>query len=303
MGAVRHPVSQLYPQILAKINQRPGISPGSLKSSIPLSHCKQTQRLNAVLDLLFADGEIRLLCDIFSDRHAPTVRIYPLAIEPPDKELFKPARSGCGQIKTWIDPTVRTDYQPVRPSIADIPTITPFKAKQEPVPMPDANTDKERIEAALNRLVEGGRRFFVQDVQQQSGLDKNRFYSARDEELDQKIKQAIQEIKAKTSDPVELKAELDDLRDRNKELRQQLAEAQSRQQLIELAPLEYCQKQAQVWRQAIAKYQAEMARIQADITAASLNLAAYERLIAIHDAECFPATDSSNGKHAVAAIS
>lgn len=176
--------------------------------------------------------------------------------------------------------------------------------------MPNAqrrNANRERVTAVIQEMVDSGRIIpraqicraaAVSGSYFSSNPDMHKVYEAALALLLQGRSAQLQSEQAEQPDqpvvtaPVEAIDPLQvitDLENRNRELRQQLAQLQEQKsapRLVEVAmPLSWLKGQAQAWRDTVADCQKELEQIQTDIVSAQVNLAACERLISLHEVE------------------
>lgn len=224
------------------------------------------------------------------------------------------------QCKTYHDPSVIQPYQQVRSPAEDIPTATAFsqpKGKRMPKPKKTDAEIRAAIQDALTELSAAGQHFTLKQLADRAGIANSTLFLKKHADLKAQAMEAIATIKAQAkaqaADPTftALTEELETLRQRNRELRQQLSQVQpqGQVQVVEVfMPTTWLEQQAQAWRDTVADFERELEQVQKDLEAARVNLAATERLLELHQVEK-PVTaeglqmvfgNHSNGKGAIA---
>ena len=220
------------------------------------------------------------------------------------------------ECKTHVDPGVIQPYQSVRSPIQDIPTATAFsqpKGKRMPKPKKTDAEIRAAIQDALTELSAEGKSFTLKQLADKAGIANSTLFLKKHADLKNQAMEAIVSIKAQAVDPTytALQEELEALRQRNRELRQQLSqvEPQGQVQVVEVfMPTTWLEQQAQAWRDTVADFERELEQVQKDLEAARVNLSAAERLLELHQVEQ-PVTaeglqavlgNYSNGKGAIA---
>ncbi|HEY9645584.1 MAG TPA: hypothetical protein V6C88_04395 [Chroococcidiopsis sp.] len=197
------------------------------------------------LERLYKQERIRYACNRFHG-NPPEIYCWTLDFEPPQSELFKPAKPrALGELRIYHDPSVIANYKPPAPSIVSQrspveamvgwgtkhlkPALEPDKEPKttvEPKTELAAMGEKYRsraeiraaIESALAKFEEAGEPFTLVQFFDAAGLGNSTIYTKAYEDL----KARLLELKAKLDPPPKPRRR----KDRRDELRQQIGEAE-----------------------------------------------------------------------------
>lgn len=167
--------------------------------------------------------------------------------------------------------------------------------RSQPLPLQTQETvmsDYNSLLAAIERVERGERVETLKALCKLAGLHDTAIYNQPLRSLLDRAKKAIREAKVqeprpeleKKEQPTDptysaLTGEIETLRQRNRELRQQIADLQEQKQrpmLVEVAvPANWLRQQVEEWRGTVRE-------LREDLEGAEKNLAAYERLLEIH---------------------
>lgn len=170
-------------------------------------------------------------------------------------------------------------------------------AKHQPTekltPQRKAEISREKMNAALTDLIAEGKVFNLEAVCERAGLSHGLIYTTKFADIKQRAQQAIAELKSATKPAkvaemkldrtVELERQVAELEQRNRELRQQLAQARVEPGVD--GYLKGLKADELHWRELLQSIDTELSQLQADREAAIKNLYAVQRLIATKTGE------------------
>lgn len=198
------------------------------------------------------------------------------------------------------------------------PVIDQLEPALEPEPEAIAKPKTEKrttkqiraaIEATLVEFEQAGRPFTAMEFCEAAGIGNARLYTAAYADLKDRVLDLRDRLNPDGPQltPLELtRARLIEAEQRNRELRQQLAELQSQQAIAPAAEqatdlIGALRAEAVRWERQISKYHVQIGELGADLKAAEENLSAVNRLLAIHESEVVK--PASNGHHAHTVLS